>query len=1116
MSEPGHSESPTPSDPTSRELAEQHRVPGLLDEQSRDWRRGQGLPVEAYLTRHPTLQSDPNGLLDLIYHEVVLRQQRGENPRLEEYLQRFPHHHQLLRKLFDLHGALEANQAALYESTVISSAGGAVEFPASEAPTERYQLLGEIGRGGVGAVLKGHDRTLRRDLAIKVLLGEHQDDPEARRRFLEEAQIGGQLQHPGVVPVHEVGCFPDGRPWFSMKLVQGQTLAALLEQRASPAEDLPRFLLIFEQVCQAVAYAHSQGVIHRDLKPQNVMVGAFGEVQVMDWGLAKVLTEVGEDSSPPTREILVPPLERTGGDGETPAGWVLGTPAYMAPEQARGEVARLDERCDVFGLGAILCVILTGQPPFVTTSQAGVYPQAVRGDLTDALARLDGCGADGELIGIARDCLAPRPDDRPRDAGEVAARVTGYRAGVQERLRAAELERAAAEAKAAEAGAKVRVERRARRLTAGLAAAGLLLLALVGGGAWWLQRAQAATERDVTAALEKAKERLDRARAETDDPEKWRATLQEASAAVGQAEGVLASGAATKGLTERVRQARAAVERANADRQLLVDLDDIRLAQTESKDGLYDFATAAPRYASVFAGYGMDVPTLEVSEVAERLRAHPFRDRLVAALEEWARVTPVKGDQAKLRRVWEAVEDEEGSFRRRWRAALERRDRAALDRLVEEVEAGALSPAAVVSVERSSPKSERERLLRAGQRRYPADFWINHELAHLLHDSQPPQVEAAVGFYRAALALRSRVPGVHNNLGSALTRTGQHEEAIRCFRRALELNPNLAKAHLNLGVSLRATGHTDEAIRSYRRALELDPGYAMAYNNLGNALQATGQRDEAVRCFRRAIELDPGYASPHCNLGHVLRHLRKYEEAISHYQKAIAIQPGFAEAHFSLGLALQSQGRFAEALRHLQRGHELGSRKPGWRSPSLQRVRHCQRLLQLQARLPDLLAGKIAPASAAEGIGYAELCVLTRRPAIATRLYTDAFTADPRLADDLDAGYRYDAACAAALAAAGQGTAPTELADKERARLRRQALDWLRAELVLWAKREADGGSAQRAAVQKGLRHWQQDSDLASVRDQQALARLATEERVAWERLWADVDALLGRIQRPK
>src|SRR5262249_48162285 len=153
---------------------------------------------------------------------------------------------------------------------------------------------------GMGAVLRGRDVDLGRDLAMKVLLRSHQDRPELVRRFVEEAQIGGQLQHPGVVPIYELGALADRRPFFTMKLVQGRTLAEFLRSRSSPGDGLPRLLSIFESVCQTMAYAHARGVIHRDLKPSNIMVGNFGEVQVLDWGLAKVVRQDGAYEQPPT------------------------------------------------------------------------------------------------------------------------------------------------------------------------------------------------------------------------------------------------------------------------------------------------------------------------------------------------------------------------------------------------------------------------------------------------------------------------------------------------------------------------------------------------------------------------------------------------------------------------------------------------------------------------------------------------------------------------------------------------------------------------------------------------------------------------------------------------
>jgi WD40 repeat protein len=256
----------------------------------------------------------------------------------------------------------------------------------------------------------------------------------------------------------------------------------MLDARGKPSDDHARFLGIFEQVAQTVAYAHARGVIHRDLKPSNVMVGAFREVQVMDWGLAKVLKEGGvaddERSQTPPNEVSVVRTVRSGSEVDaSQAGSVLGTPAYMSPEQAAGDLDAVDERADVFGLGSILCEILTGRPAYTGRTGHEILRKAARGDTTDALARLGASGADPDLRALAGDCLAVEPRDRPRDAGVVAARLTAHLGEVQEKLRSSELARVEAYARAEEAQhtavaaqARLRAERKGRRLTMALAA----------------------------------------------------------------------------------------------------------------------------------------------------------------------------------------------------------------------------------------------------------------------------------------------------------------------------------------------------------------------------------------------------------------------------------------------------------------------------------------------------------------------------------------------------------------------------------------------------------------------------------------------------------------------
>ncbi len=351
----------------------------------------------------------------------------------------------------------------------------------------------------MGSVHRARDPELGRTLALKILLEDHQYNPEILRRFLEEARIAGQLQHPGVVPVHDIGRLSDDRPYFAMKLVEGRTLAALLAERKSPAEELQRFLLVFEQVCQTMAYAHSRGVIHRDLKPANIMVGAFGEVQVMDWGLAKLLTQDASSEAPVATEAPVVSSLSAVNFGQTQAGSVVGTPSYMAPEQARG--LSVDVRADVFGLGGILCEILTGQPPFLLPRSASDWLLAPERDLGEVHRRLEAIGADPELAALARECLAEAPADRPPGAGAIAERLAGYRSGVQERLRRAEVEARCRRGALGVRRCPRRAERRARRLSAVLALAGVILLALGVGAAWWWQDQRQAIDHKVLLLL---------------------------------------------------------------------------------------------------------------------------------------------------------------------------------------------------------------------------------------------------------------------------------------------------------------------------------------------------------------------------------------------------------------------------------------------------------------------------------------------------------------------------------------------------------------------------------------------------------------------------------------
>lgn len=351
------------------------------------------------------------------------------------------------------HPSAESRRAAARANGIATDESKVTPLP--EAPPG-FQLLNEVGRGGMGIIYRAHDLAFDREIAVKVLQPRYYHNYIQATRFLEEARITGKLQHPGVPAVHQTGKLSDGNPYLVMKLIKGYTLGELIWKNKSSSSSVSNephvipanYLSIFESICQAIGYAHAHEVLHRDLKPQNIMVGAFGEVQVMDWGLAKHLNQA---SSPMMRAPVVPEstessvttahVQTTADSGLTTAGTVVGTPAYMAPEQSAGKVSA-DARADVFGLGAILCCLLTGKPPFDDKNTDKALMQSAMGLIQDAYDRLEQSGAEPEIINLAKRCLAVNRDDRPPNGEAVAKEVAQLRIAADQRAQQAELERA--------------------------------------------------------------------------------------------------------------------------------------------------------------------------------------------------------------------------------------------------------------------------------------------------------------------------------------------------------------------------------------------------------------------------------------------------------------------------------------------------------------------------------------------------------------------------------------------------------------------------------------------------------------------------------------------------
>jgi serine/threonine-protein kinase len=999
---------------------------------------------------------------------------------------------------------------------------------------ERIRLFGVLGRGGMGVVLRGHDTDLGRDLAVKVLQEQFRDEPEMVRRFVEEAQIGGQLQHPGVVPVYELGSLEDRRPYIAMRLVDGRTLAAMLAVRAAPDDDRARLLGIFESVCQTMAYAHARGVIHRDLKPSNIMVGSFGEVQVMDWGLAKVLASEspgrGRAGSPPHERIVATTHPARDGDRSRP-GSVLGTPAYMSPEQARGEVDTLDERADVFALGSILCEILTGAPAFAGGDWSEIERRAARGDVAETIARLGACGADPELTALAGDCLASDASGRPRDARAVAQRVTAYRAGVQERLRSSELARVEAQARAIG-------ERRRRRLAVALAASIVALLLCGGGaGAWMIQQRQSWLLR-VAVAMKEAELLRDQAAA---DPGGDLGGWQAASAAARRLVD-LREGGHAPAVRDRIDDLAAQIERgasaAHRDRRLIDRLEDVR-EEMVSDD------KADPEFASAFTAAGYDVldPSVAAGAIGRDLARRPRSVALAAAaaLDTWAVVRryiamarPGEADPASARRLLAvAREADPDPWRNTLRDALGDGDPASLLRLADDPELDRRGPVGLWllghGLEITGSHDRALELLRRAQRRYPNDYWLNTELglaslggvrsglgASSVWVSNLGAVDSrfqrAEPYFMAAVAVRPQSGYAHLLLAQAMLGQGKWDESFAGFREALRLRPDDATIHNSLGVAYQSRGDPRRAADEYREAIRLWPAYALARGNLGDMLMGQGRLEEAAETYREAIRQTPEFVLAHGRLGQVLTNLGRLEEAAAAYRETVRRAPRYAAAHAGLGGVLRQLGDFDGASAALRTAFELQS-DPQWQAMLRRELDRTARWAALAPRLAGVLRGSDRPGDAAEVVEFAYLAHARLDFVAAAQLFGRAFRLEPRLAEDWNEAHLYNAACCAAMAACGRGRGESRLAAPEIVEARQASLGWLRADLAARSRLPREAEAAEKGQLLQVLGHWKVDPELAGLRDAEALAGLPEPERRGWLALWGEVDALIGSLK---
>ena len=889
----------------------------------------------------------------------------------------------------------------------------------------RFALLRLHAEGGIGQVWLARDANLGRDVALKELRDEHGAVAD-RARFLAEAQITGQLEHPGIVPVYELVRSDAGRqPFYTMRFVRGRTLIEAVRDyhrdrgKGKSAPLAFRALIdAFVAACNAVAYAHARGVVHRDLKGQNVVLGDFGEVMVLDWGLAKLLGAT-EDLSGPGRLTI-------DADGEHEAtlhGQVLGTPAYMSPEQAEGRLDAIDERTNVYGLGAVLYEILTGAAPFrgastqevlrkvvaeepVRPGAVAAVPRPLEAICLKAMAKrrkLRYASARGLATDVQR-WLADEPVTAYREPLPRRVQRWGRRhpalvtAGLMLVLAAAvgglglqyELGERAAVAARAEGALVARLD--GERAAAAARAEGALLARLDGERA----AAAARTEGTVLAQLDEAAQLL------------HGADLDRARGAVERAQDRLAGG--PPALQQRVRQAR-------GDLDMVLRLEGVLLLETFTA-GKHENPAANAAYLTAFQSYDLDLMGLDPAEAARRIKASAIREPLLTALDDWIFVKP-RRRRGRERLLAVARLADSDDWRQKLRDPATHQDRATLERLAHAPEAAVQPPSLLVHLGKYLAQAgaweASVEVLRKAQGRYPNDFWVNYALAMSLVEQKPSRPDEAVGFARVARALR--------------------------------------------------------------------PQSRLAQFLLGRELAALGQMTEAQVYLRRADELK-GLQEPPC-------YLMLSAQAVQEVER----------------------GDFARAASFLKAALDLVPERDQGRQQLVVLLGAVERMVGLEKKLPAVLRGEVEPADAAEKALFAQLCQQGNRRfyAASARLYTEAFVANPKLLDDIRSQYRYNAACAAALAGAGQGEDAAKSDAGARAAWRKRALDWLRADLAFWDK-VAGAGPAQATTVRLYLTRWQNDSKLASVRDVGAVATLPADEQDAFRKLWDDVRKLLAKV----
>jgi tetratricopeptide (TPR) repeat protein len=803
----------------------------------------------------------------------------------------------------------------------------------------RFKLLEQIGEGGFGVVFMAQqEEPVRRLVALKIIkLG--MDTRQVVARFEAERQALAMMDHPHVAKVLDGGATDTGRPYFVMELVKGVPITQCCDRNNL---NIPQRLELLGQVCQAVQHAHQKGLIHRDIKPSNVLVMTQDDrpvAKVIDFGVAKAM------QARLTEKTLFTDFRQ-----------LVGTPAYMSPEQAAGGLD-VDTRSDVYSLGVLLYELLAGSPPF--------DPKELRSKAFAEMQRMI-CEVEppppSSRLSTLADTLPSLAAQRAIEPGKLTAAVRGeldwivMRCLEKDRKRRYESPSALARdierylrdepVHACPPSAVYRLRKLIRRHRFAIATAGVFLFVLmsVGGGIGWAVRdrsiRQAALEQGVFAALEEV--------------ETWyrREDWSEAMAGVKQAERLVAAGEQAPGLAARVNQWRTELETVGR-------LDDIVLSNADSSQ--WDASSAInASYEREFRSLGVDIDALTVEEAARRISAQRIREPLIQALDHWAQfrlnlsydeekrewVKPIEWCRRPLAIARTADPDE---YHDRVRHAIEKWELAKLVALTKLPAARNLPVSTLRLAARElyfdkdpQYRDEARDILKRAQAAHPGDFWINFTIAtHLAmvdragvaNPSDPAPIDEAIRYATAAMALRPhnarvRLLLAHLLLSAGRLDRGMLDDVEAICREAVEVQPDKVSAHNNLGDALYLQKKFDQAADSFHKALALAPDAPQLHLKLGLALQGQGKIEESRAAWRNASELAQNDAFSLNQLAWILatapdpQH-RDPRRAVELAKQAVELAPQNGQIWNTLGVATFRAGEWPPAVDALQRSIEL-------------------------------------------------------------------------------------------------------------------------------------------------------------------------------------------------